>query len=99
MTIILIYVFPCLIFLYIFQLTINQIVECFDPNTDNLPPTLTQFVFFICLLSDQMSVLRRIKRRTNDEMEDDLVQEKIFDMTIQLKGISLCLPENGKLCR
>ncbi len=37
----------------------------------------------------------RIKRRTNEEMEDDLSQEKVFDMNIQLKGISLILPENG----
>jgi hypothetical protein len=28
-------------------------------------------------------------------MEDDLSQEKVFDMNIQLKGISLILPENG----
>jgi len=30
-------------------------------------------------------------------MEEDLSREKIFDMTIQLKGISLLLPENGVL--
>jgi hypothetical protein len=30
-------------------------------------------------------------------MEEDLSQEKVFDMIIQLKGISLILPENGVL--
>jgi hypothetical protein len=30
-------------------------------------------------------------------MEEDLSREKIFDMTMQLKGISLLLPENGVL--
>ncbi len=37
----------------------------------------------------------RIKRRTTEEMEQDLDQEKNFDMKMQLKGISLLLPENG----
>ena len=30
-------------------------------------------------------------------MKRDLSREKVFDMTIQLKGISLLLPENGVL--
>jgi hypothetical protein len=41
------------------------------------------------------SVLYRLKRRTIEEMEQDLSREKVFDMTIQLRGISLLLPENG----
>jgi hypothetical protein len=28
-------------------------------------------------------------------MERDLDQEKVFDMTMQLRGISLLLPKNG----
>ncbi|CAF4169559.1 unnamed protein product, partial [Adineta steineri] len=58
--------------------TINQIVECFNPNDDN-----------------HSSILSQIKRRTNEEMEHDVSQEKVFDMTIELKGISLVLPQNG----
>ncbi|CAF0860696.1 unnamed protein product [Rotaria sordida] len=60
--------------------TINKIIECFDPNNDNL-----------------MSTLSKIKKRTIEEMEQDLSQQKVFDMTIQLKGISLLLPKNGIL--
>lgn len=39
----------------------------------------------------------RIKQRSIEEMEEDLKHEKIFDMSIELKGISLILPENGIL--
>ena len=37
----------------------------------------------------------RIKQRTFEEMEHDLSNEKIFDMTIEIKGLSLLLPEYG----
>jgi hypothetical protein len=30
-------------------------------------------------------------------MEQDLSREKVFDLTMELKGISLLLPENGVL--
>jgi hypothetical protein len=31
--------------MFIFQPTINQIIECFDPNDDKLESTLPEFVF------------------------------------------------------
>ena len=39
--------------------------------------------------------LFRIKQRTLAQMENDLLYEKVFDMLIQLKDISIVLPENG----
>jgi len=40
-------------------------------------------------------ILFRIKKRTYEEMEYDLSNEKMFDMTIEIKGLSLLLPEYG----
>ncbi len=42
-------------------------------------------------------LLNRIKQRTIEEMEEDLSQAKVFDMTMQFKGMSLLLPANGVL--
>jgi hypothetical protein len=42
-------------------------------------------------------LLYRTERRTTEEMEQDLSREKFFDLTMELKGISLLLPENGVL--
>ena len=64
----------------IIQPTINQIVECFDPNDDQLEFTLPM-----------------IKQRSNEEREHDLAQEKVFDLTMQLKQVILLLPRNGVL--
>ena len=64
----------------IIQPTINQIVECFDPNDDQLELTLPM-----------------IKQRSNEEREHDLAQEKVFDLTMQLKQVILLLPRNGVL--
>ncbi|CAF4563753.1 unnamed protein product, partial [Rotaria sp. Silwood2] len=36
-----------------------------------------------------------IKQRTFQQMENDLSNKKIFDMTMQIKGLSLLLPEYG----
>ena len=64
----------------IIQPTINQIVECFDPNDDQLELTLPM-----------------IKQRSNEEREHDLAQEKVFDLTMQLKQVILLLQRNGLL--
>jgi hypothetical protein len=37
----------------------------------------------------------RIKEHQLSEMEEDLIFEKIFDLTIELKDISIIVPENG----
>ena len=42
-----------------------------------------------------ISVLFRIKQRKFEEMEEDLLNEKLFDLIIQIKGLSLLLPEYG----
>jgi len=39
--------------------------------------------------------LFRIKQRKFEEMKEDLLNEKLFDMIIQIKGLSLLLPEYG----
>jgi len=36
-----------------------------------------------------------MKERTFEEMENDLSDQKIFDMLIQIKGLSLLAPEYG----
>jgi hypothetical protein len=36
-----------------------------------------------------------MKERTFEEMENDLSNQKIFDMLIQIKGLSLLAPEYG----
>ncbi|CAF3466630.1 unnamed protein product [Rotaria sp. Silwood1] len=59
-------------------------------------PTINKIVECFDPNNDKLiSTLSEIKRRTIEEMERDLSQSKIFDMTMQLKGISLILPENG----
>ncbi|CAF1307539.1 unnamed protein product [Rotaria sp. Silwood1] len=59
-------------------------------------PTINKIVECFDPNNDKLiSTLSQIKRRTIEEMERDLSQSKIFDMTMQLKGISLILPENG----
>jgi hypothetical protein len=40
-------------------------------------------------------ILFRIKQRTIKEIEKDLSNEKIFEMTMQIKGLSLLSPEYG----
>ncbi|CAF3407571.1 unnamed protein product [Rotaria socialis] len=61
-------------------------------------PTINKIVECFDPNNDKLSsTLPEIKRRTTEEMEQDFSGEKIFDMTIQLKGISLILPENGIL--
>jgi len=52
-------------------------------------------LFIEGLFFELFVLLYRIKRRTIEEMEQDLSREKIFDMTMHLRGISLILPENG----
>ncbi len=37
----------------------------------------------------------RIKERTFEQMEEDLAKKKLFDMTIEIKELSLLLPEHG----
>jgi hypothetical protein len=37
----------------------------------------------------------RIKERTFEQMEEDLANKKLFDMTIEIKELSLLLPEYG----
>ncbi len=40
-------------------------------------------------------MLFRMKERTFEEMENDLSDQKIFDMLIQIKGLSLLAPQYG----
>ena len=80
------------------QPTINQIVSHFDPNDENLATISIPFVIlFTRWWGLNGSPLPSIKHRTLAEMEDDLTQEKVFDLTIQLNGISLLLPGKGVL--
>lgn len=58
---------------------------------------LNQHCLFIWFEKKENSiwVLFRIKQRKLEEMEEDLLNEKIFEMIIEIKGLSLLLPEDG----
>ena len=67
---------------------------------------LNQFEKIIYLLSFQslsftlqrlftLTLEFRMKERTSEEIQKDLLDKKIFDMTIEIKGLSLLSPENG----
>ncbi|CAF2072620.1 unnamed protein product [Rotaria magnacalcarata] len=61
-------------------------------------PTINKIVECFDPNNDKLSsTLPELKRRTIEEMKQDFNREKIFDMTIQLNGISLILPESGIL--
>ncbi|CAF1448566.1 unnamed protein product [Adineta ricciae] len=56
-------------------------------------PTINHIVqCFETNVDDVWSAVAQIKERTIEEMEQDLLHEKIFDMTLHLQGISLVLP-------
>ncbi|UJR32361.1 hypothetical protein I4U23_019824 [Adineta vaga] len=58
-------------------------------------PTINHIVeCFDTNITDQWPTTSEITQRTIEEMEQDLSREKIFDMTLQLQGISLILPGN-----
>ncbi|CAF0868513.1 unnamed protein product [Adineta ricciae] len=59
--------------------TINEIVENFEPIREDYLPF----------------IVPKMKERTFAEIEKDLLNKKIFDMTIKIKGLSLLSPENG----
>ncbi|CAF0769951.1 unnamed protein product [Rotaria sordida] len=75
---------------YRFHLNIQPIRFFYDAETFNrIAECFEQNVNLNSFL------LSEIKHRTNAEMEFDLSCQKVFDLTIELKKISIIFPENG----
>jgi hypothetical protein len=73
----------------------NRIVQCFEPNVNINSLSLSEYIYLINKFELFLIFLFRIKQRTYAQMENDLFFEKVFDMTIELKAISIIFPEKG----
>ena len=76
----------------------NQLVECFEANGALVWQSKPEFVYHSSTKAsiDCFSIFR-IQRWTTVELEENLLYEKILEITINFKGVSMILPECGIL--
>lgn len=74
----------------------DRIVECFDPNDNaRLPGSYPYGLIYSLCRRHKTKFWFRIRERTIAEKDFDLSCVKDFDMTIQLREVSLFLPQYG----